>query len=91
MHSRKFEPVEPDEPCMCYRNQVRCILRETASINDIDLRSKPNLEYLLLTKLHKRFQFPDWDNCIEDPWDDPAMKNIKNHAMGMFRNDLASW
>ena len=46
---------------------------------------------LLLTKLHKRFKFPDRDDNIEQPWDDPKMKKINNHAMGMFSNDLASW
>ena len=45
----------------------------------------------LLTKLHKRFKFPDRDDNIEQPWDDPKMKKINNHAMGMFSNDLASW
>ena len=46
---------------------------------------------LLLTKLHKRFKFPDQDDNTEQPWDDPKMKKINNHAMGMFSNDLASW
>ncbi|XBI14944.1 hypothetical protein VPH35_057452 [Triticum aestivum] len=35
----KFEPLEPEEPRKCYGNQVGCILRECASINDDDLRS----------------------------------------------------
>ena len=55
----KFEPLEPEEPRKCYGNQVGCILRECASINDDDLRSKEHLRQLLLTKLHKRFKFPD--------------------------------
>ena len=87
----KFEPLEPEEPRKCYGNQVGCILRECASINDDDLRSKEHLTQLLLTKLHKRFKFPDRDDNIEQPWDDPKMKKINNHAMGMFSNDLASW
>ena len=86
----KFEPLEPEEPRKCYGNQVGCILRECASINDDDLRSKEHLTQLLLTKLHKRFKFPDRDDNIEQPWDDPKMKKINNHAMGMFNNDLAS-
>jgi hypothetical protein len=63
------------------------------TINDEDLRAKGNLhlKQLLLMKLHKRFKFPDRDDKIEHPWDDPAMKYINNHAMGMFSNDLASW
>ena len=87
----KFEPLEPEEPHKCYGNQVGCILRECASINDDDLRSKEHLTQLLLTKLRKRFKFPDRDDNIEDPWDDPKMKKINNHAMGMFSNDLSSW
>ena len=39
----KFEPLEPEEPHKCYGNQVGCILRECASINDDDLRSKEHL------------------------------------------------
>ena len=70
----KFEPLEPEEPRKCYGNQLGCILRETASINDDDLRGKEHLKQLLLTKLHKRFQFPDRDDSIEFPWDDPKMK-----------------
>ena len=87
----KSEPLEPEEPRKCYGNQVGCILRECASINNNDLRSKEHLTQLLLTKLHKRFKFPDRDDNIEQPWDDPKMKKINNHAMGMFSNDLASW
>ena len=51
----KFEPLEPEEPRKCYGNQLGCILRECASINNDDLRGKENLKHLLLTKLHKRF------------------------------------
>ena len=93
MAPSKFEPLEPEEPRRCYGNQVGCILREVVTINDEDLRGKGNEHFkqLLLTKLHKRFKFPDRDDKIEHPWDDPAMKYINNHAMGMFNNDLASW
>src|SRR4051812_30989372 len=87
----KFEPLEPEEPRKCYGNQVGCIIWECASINNDDLRSKEHLTQLLLTKLHKRFKFPDRDDNIEQPWDDPKMKKINNHAMGMFSNDLACW
>ena len=87
----KFEPLELEEPRKCYGNQLGCILRECASINDDDLRSKEHLTQLLLTNLHKRFKFPDRDDNIEQPWDDSKMKKINNHAMGMFSNDLASW
>jgi hypothetical protein len=87
----KFEPLEPEEPRKCYGNQVGCILRECMTINDDDLRGKEHFKQLLLTKLHKRFKFPGREDKIEHPWDDPALKKINNHAMGMLSNDLASW
>ena len=68
----KFEPLESEEPRKCYGNQLGCILRECASINDDDLR---------------RFKFPGRDDNIEQPWDEPKMKKINNHAMGMYSND----
>ena len=61
----EFEPLEPEEPRKCYGNQVGCILQECVSINDDDLRSKEHLTQFLLTKLHKRFKFPDRDDNIE--------------------------
>ena len=43
MAAGKFEPLEPEEPRKCYGNQVGCILREWASINNHDLWSKEHL------------------------------------------------
>jgi hypothetical protein len=37
MHEGKFEPSEPEDARACYDNQLGCILRETASINDVNL------------------------------------------------------
>jgi hypothetical protein len=74
----------------CYGNQVGCILRETANINDIDIRKKPQLEHLLLTRLHQRFQFPGRNDDVK-PWKDDAMDKINNKAMGKFSNALDAW
>jgi hypothetical protein len=87
----KFEPIAPEEARKCYGKQVGCILWETTSINDYDLRKIPNMEHLLLTKLHNRFQFPGRDEDIKFPCEDPAMLKINNPAMGKFSNTLAAW
>ena len=90
VHPGTFEPSEPKEARSCYGNQIGCILRETASINDEALRKVPNMEHFLLTKLHRRFLFPGRDDSKE-PWLDKAMKKIKNKAMGKFSNALSAW
>src|ERR1041384_3268823 len=90
VHPGKFEPIAPAEARKCYGNQVGCILRETASINDYDLRSIANMEHLLLTKLHNRFKFPDRDES-KTPWDDDAMTDINAAAMVKFSNALSVW
>src|SRR4051812_45443602 len=63
---------------------------EAASINDYDLRSIPNMEHLLLTKLHNRFKFPDRDES-KTPWDDDAVTDINAAAMVKFSNALSAW
>src|SRR3954463_9553501 len=90
VHPGKFEPIAPAEARKCYGHQVGCILRETASINDYDLRSIPNMEHLLLTKLHNRFKFPDRDES-KTPWDDDAMTYINAAAMVKFSNAFSAW
>src|ERR1043165_493454 len=90
VHPGKFEPIAPAEARKCYGNQVGCVLRETASINDYDLRSIPNMEHLLLTKLHNRFKFSDRDES-KTPWDDATMTDINTAAMVKFSNALAAW
>jgi hypothetical protein len=52
------EPVSPRDAAKSYGNDVACILRETASINDKELRAKEHLAALLITKFHKRYMFP---------------------------------
>ena len=73
-------------------NQLGCILRETANINDERLRQIPHMENMLLKKLHNRFLFPGWDECkYKEPWDDVAMTKINDKAMVTFTNNLSAW
>src|SRR3954469_26068977 len=90
VHPGKFEPIAPEEARKCYGNQVGCILQETASINDYDLRSIPNMEHLLLTKLHNIFKFLERDDS-KHPWNDDAMTEINAAAMVKFSNALSAW
>jgi len=39
-----FEPKEPAEARACYGNQIGCILRATATINDEKLKKIPDME-----------------------------------------------
>ena len=48
------------------------------------------MEYLLLTKLHNRFKFPNRDESKE-PWLDDAMTDINATAMVKFSNALSAW
>lgn len=52
MHPVKLEPTTSEEVCACYNNQLGCILRETANINDENLRKIQHMEHILLTKFH---------------------------------------
>ncbi|XP_044962457.1 uncharacterized protein LOC123413585 isoform X2 [Hordeum vulgare subsp. vulgare] len=54
-------PVSPKKAKQGYRNALGCILRETVSINETNLRSKANgnLRALLISKLHTHYKFPD--------------------------------
>ena len=92
MHPKKFEPTAPEEARSCWGNQLGCILRETANINDERLRQIPHMENMLLKKLHNRFLFPGRNEIeYEDPWKDIAMTKINDKAMVTFTNDLSSW
>ena len=58
MHPKKLEPTAPEDACSCWCNQLGCILRETANINDERSRLIAHMENMLLKKLHNRFLFP---------------------------------
>ena len=90
MHPKKLEPTVSEEAHSCWGNQLGCIPRETANINDEKLKKIPHMEHMLLKKLHNRFLFPGQDEG-KDSWDDAAMTKINNKAMGTFSNDLSAW
>ena len=60
MDDGNFEPKEPEEVRSCYGNQIGCILRACATINDEKLKKIENMRPSLLTKLHEVFLFPAW-------------------------------
>ena len=53
-----FEPNAPEEARACYGNQIGCIIRTIATINDEKLKKKDNMRPSLLKKLHQIFLFP---------------------------------
>ena len=53
-----FEPKAPEEARSCYGNQIGCIVRTTATINDEKLQKIHNMRPSLLKKFHQIFLFP---------------------------------
>ena len=87
-----FEPKAPEEARACYGNQIGCIVRTTATINDEKLQKIENMRSSLLKKFHQIFLFPGRnEKDYEDPDEDPAMKKINKHAMTKFSDALAAW
>ena len=87
-----FEPTAPDEARACYDNQIGCIVRTTATINDEKLQKIENMRSSLLKKFHLIFLFPGRnERNYKDPDEDPAMKKINKHAMSKFSDALAAW
>ena len=87
-----FEPKAPEEARACYGNQIGCIIRTTATINDENLKKIENMRSSLLKKFHQIFLFPGRnEKDYEDPDKDPAMKKINKHAMTKFSDALAAW
>ena len=56
-----FELTAPEEARACYGNQVGCIIRTTATINDEKLKKIKNMRPSLQKKLHQVFLFPGRD------------------------------
>src|ERR1043165_1863714 len=54
-------PTAPAHLVGGYAGQIGCILRGTVSINTGNLRhpDQENVRYLLFTKMHNRYKFPD--------------------------------
>ena len=87
-----FEPKAPEEARACYGNQIGCIVRTTATINDEKLKKIENMRSSLLKKFHQIFLFPGRnEKDYKDPDEDPAMKKINKHTMTKFSNALAAW
>ena len=53
-----FEPKVPKEARRCYGNQIGCIIRTTATINNENLKKIENMRSSLLKKFHQIFLFP---------------------------------
>ena len=87
-----FEPKAPEEARACYGNQIGCIVRTTATINDEKLQKIENMRSSLLKKFHQIFLFPGRnEKDYKDPDKDPTMKKINKHAMTKFSDALAAW
>lgn len=90
MHPTKLEPTELEKARKCYGNQLGCIVRETANINDEKLKKIAHMEQTLLTKLHNRFMFPGRYEEVEHPWKAKNMTKINSKAMVTFTNALSA-
>ena len=87
-----FEPKAPEEARACYGNQIGCIVRTTATINDEKLKKIDNMRPSLLKKLHQILLFPGRnEKDYKDPDKDPTMKKINKHTMSKFSDALAAW
>ena len=87
-----FEPKAPEEARRCYDNQIGCIVRTTATINNEKLNKIDNMRPSLLKKLHQILLFPGRnEKDYKDPDKDPTMKKINKHAMTKFSDALAAW
>ena len=53
-----FEPNTPEEAHTCYENQIGCIIRTIATINNEKLNKIDNMMPSLLKKMHQIFLFP---------------------------------
>ena len=92
MDNGNFEPNAPEEARACYDNQIGCIIRTTATINDQKLKKIDKMRTSLLKKLHQIFLFPGRnENDYKEIDNDPAMNKINKHAMTKFSDALAAW
>ena len=92
MDDGNFVPNAPEEARACYGNQIGCIVRTTATINDEKLQKIENMRTSLLKKFHQIFLFPGRDEKeYKNPDKDPAMKKINKRAMTKFSDVLAAW
>ncbi|VAH99873.1 unnamed protein product [Triticum turgidum subsp. durum] len=78
-------PLSPKKAEQGYSNGLGCILRETVSINETNLRSKANenLRALLISKLHTHYKFPDESLDETTP--------VNNTALCKWTKLLSTW
>jgi hypothetical protein len=82
------QPMEPVKLAAGYDIQLECIVRESMSINQKNIRAKGNtrLRELLIGKLHNRYKFPE-------PFDNKKLKGNKVNKLALTRMStaLSSW
>jgi hypothetical protein len=82
------QPVEPAKLAAGYGIQLGCIVRESMSINQKNIRAKGNtrLRELRIGKLHNRYKFPE-------PFDNKKLKGNKVNKLSLMRMSTAlrSW
>jgi hypothetical protein len=78
------QPVEPAKLAAGYGLQLGCIVRESMSINQKNIRAKGNtrLHELLIEKLHNRYKFPE-------PFDNKKLKGNKANKLALMRMSTA--
>jgi hypothetical protein len=82
------QPMEPAKLAAGYGIQLGCIMRESMSINQKNIRAKGNtrLRELLIGKLHNRYKFPEL-------FDNKKLKGNKVNKLALTRMStaLSSW
>ncbi|KAK1631515.1 hypothetical protein QYE76_005830 [Lolium multiflorum] len=85
--SESGQPQEPLDVAAGYGMQLGCIVRESMSINTVNLRGEgnENLVELCLRKLHRRYTFPAPYNNLE------RSNPVNKLAITKMSNALSSW
>jgi hypothetical protein len=85
--SESGQPLEPMDVAAGYGMQLGCIVRESMSINTVNLRGegKEKLVELCLRKLHRRYTFPAPYNTLS------TSNPVNKLAITKMSNALSSW
>ena len=78
------QPMEPEKLAAGYGIQLGCIVRESMTINQKNIRAKGNtrLRELLIDKLHNRYKFPEL-------FDNKKLKGNKVNKLALTRMSTA--
>jgi hypothetical protein len=78
------QPMEPAKLAAGYGIQLGCIVRESMSINQKNIRAKGNTRLceLVIRKLHNRYKFPE-------PFDNKKLKGNKVNKLALTRMSIA--